>query len=666
MGIFSKVSIAIKAASQLGIQPVALNAIYRLGLVSGHYKRVENREKRAENSSLRPLFSFPTREEVLAVIGEAGKAALLAEAEEIAAGRVRLFGAEPVELNLALPSRLEHWTAYETGKADLRRLTADIKLLWEPARFGWAFTLGRAYHLTRDDKYAQAFWHHFEAFSAANPPYLGPNWISGQEAALRLMAFVWAAQVFTGASSSTSERLGALARSVAAHASRIVPTLIYARSQQNNHLLSEAAGLLTAGLSLTGHPQAAHWRSQGWKWLNEGLRTQIDTYGAYSQHSTNYQRLMLQLVLWSDALLRTELPEAFHWPRQTRDAIVRSILWMLSILDADSGRTPNLGANDGAYIFPFTICPLADYRPVLNAAARAFLEYDLPRGPWDEMSLWFRIPMENPRYVELPRYLGDQVYGKDSWAYLRTAQFTGRPSHADQLHVDLWWRGLNICQDAGSYLYNAEPPWDNSLTHAAVHNTVIVNGLDQFTRAGRFLYLDWFNAYRRSRLEADPAILQSTCGRHWGYWRQGVRHERTLTAYADGHWQVRDDLLPMRFPWDRRPLTFRLHWLLPDWEWAAGMRESVFELRLKTPHGWLTLAISDGSRMTNNESRVTLVRAGEMVFESGPSGRKPAVETAIRGWVSPTYGVKLPALSLAVETESANDVQFTSEYLFPP
>ena len=33
----------------------------------------------------------------------------------------------------------------------------------------------------------------------------------------------------------------------------------------------------------------------------------------------------------------------------------------------------------------------------------------------------------------------------------------------DQLHLDLWWRGLNIAQDAGTYLYNADPPWDNPL-----------------------------------------------------------------------------------------------------------------------------------------------------------------------------------------------------------
>ena len=395
----------------------------------------------------------------------------------------------------------------------------------------------------------------------------------------------------------------------------------------------------------------------GWKWLNQGLHSQIDPYGEYGQHSTNYHRLMLQVVLWVNALMHAQESIRF-WPHQTMEAIVRSIHWLLAILDFDTGRVPNLGANDGAYIFPLTIYPFADYRPVLNAAARVFLEYDLPHGRWDEMGLWFGIPLEHKRYVNLPRYLGDQLYGKDSWAYLRAAQFNNRPSHADQLHVDLWWHGLNVAQDAGTYLYNADPPWDNGLTSALVHNTVTVNHRDQFTRAGRFLYLDWFNAFLHGNLAVDPTVLQRLQGRHWGYWRQGVRHERTVTAYADGHWQVLDELLPLRLPWAKRPIIFRLQWLLPDWEWQTGSGETGFELRMKTPHGWMTLSLSDRKNIDHDESGVTIVRAGKLVFGSGPVD-------PIRGWVSPTYAVKIPALSLAMETRPVNDVQFNSEFTFP-
>jgi hypothetical protein len=306
-----------------------------------------------------------------------------------------------------------------------------------------------------------------------------------------------------------------------------------------------------------------------------------------------------------------------------------------------------------------TVQPFKDYRPILYAAARLFLDYDLPHGPWDELSLWFGIPIEDKRYVQLTRYLGDQLYGNDSWAYLRTAQFTTRPSHADQLHLDLWWRGLNIAQDAGTYLYNGEPPWDNALTHAAVHNTVTVNGQDQMTRAGRFLYLDWVNAYRQDTPKSEPEVLQCARGRYRN-WQEKYRHSRWVSVLTDGRWQVEDELIPLR--WlpigGKRPYHYRLHWLLPDWEWNVDIRESIFDIRLKSPHGWVTLRIKSKPEMV-----ITLARAGEVIYENGRL--KSSLPDPTRGWVSPTYGVKIPALSLAVEIESADDVQFSSEFIFP-
>jgi len=655
MNLFSRLIIALKTIRQLGFQPVALNALYRFGLATGHYRRVTSGKgnNKWDGAVCHPLFTLPTREKILAVIGPEGKATLLAQADEIVSGKVRLFGAPPVELKLSLPGKLEHWTAYETGKTPLPLYlfpVPDIKFIWEPARFGWAFTLGRAFHLGGDEKYAEAFWRYFETFADANPPCLGPHWMSGQEVALRLMAFAWAAQVFDLASASTPARKARLAASVAAHAARIPPTLVYARSQQNNHLLTEAAGLLTAGLALPDHPDSSRWRSQGWRWFNKGLQSQIDGYGEYAQHSTNYHRLMLLVAMWVNALAKQF---DLHWPRPTLEALRRSVHWLLSLLDFESGRTPNLGANDGACIFPLTLLPFEDYRPVLHAAARTFLDYDLPRGAWDELALWFGSQSAGPRSITLPRYLGDQLYGKDSWAYLRTAQFTTRPSHADQLHLDLWWRGLNLAQDAGTYLYNAESPWDNGLTTALVHNTVTLDGKDQFTRAGRFLYLDRFNAYRKSPIIEDPAMLQRASGR---YRAGGCRHTRIVSVFDDDHWLVEDEILPLRMPWQKKPLTFRLHWLLPDWKWDIQDSGPEVRLRLDSPHGVVELAIRRSP--PTSPGTFSLVRAGELLAGSGA----PA---PTRGWVSPVYAVKLPALSLAVEINSAKEVKFTTEFILP-
>jgi hypothetical protein len=324
--------------------------------------------------------------------------------------------------------------------------------------------------------------------------------------------------------------------------------------------------------------------------------------------------------------------------------------WLLSLLDPDSGHVPNLGANDGALLFPLSTQPFDDFRPVAQAAARAFLDYSLPSGPWDEMSLWFGLPRAGSQ-LEIPRYPGDHLYTPHSWGSLRAVRYKSRPSHADQLHFDLWWRGLNVAQDAGTYLYNAPPPWDNRLTSTLVHNTVSVDGREQMTRAGRFLYLDWADASSKRRLETDTDFAQSAqcaSARTYAYARLGVRHDRMVTVSNDERWQVQDELLNLSL----KPHTFRLHWLLPDWEYEIESREKRIEIRLKSPQGWVTMYIQPSLGY-----RASLVRAGEYLLGAG-------APDPVRGWVSPTYAQKIPALSLAIEVESSGNVTFTTELTF--
>ena len=168
--------IALKYLRQMGLRPLALFALYKFGLMTGHYKRLDGKPQTVNRppSTVYRLFPIPSREQLASTLSNDGRASLLSEADEIVGGKFRMFGGEPVEIKLTLPQPLQHWTAYETNHSLLSSFVFphnDIKFLWEPARFGWAFTLGRAYHLTQDDRYAEAFWKYFETFTASNPAY---------------------------------------------------------------------------------------------------------------------------------------------------------------------------------------------------------------------------------------------------------------------------------------------------------------------------------------------------------------------------------------------------------------------------------------------------------------------------------------------------------------
>lgn len=667
MSGLSRLRSALKAARQLGLHQTSLYAFYRILLKSGYLRRVTPASSIAKHSSgsrlQTGLFPIPEREFYSTWMQSDSRKRLLEQADEVVAGQVRLFGGKLYPLELAQTYPLRHWTELEQDPPPAEKLPLqDIKLLWEPGRFGWAVVLGRAYYLSADEKYARAFWMHTQVFLEANPANLGPHWMSAQEVALRLIALVFAYHLFETSSQTTPERGAMLAEAVSAHASRIPPTLIYARAQNNNHLLTEACGLLTAALALPDHPQANSWLDTGWHWFNNALQNQIAPDGAYVQHSSNYHRLMLQAALWGALLVHNA---GLKLPQPTLTRLESATRWLQALIDPESGEAPNLGPNDGAYILPLTTQPFKDYRPVLQAAGQAFLEDTLLQpGPWDEMALWL-APALTPARARKPAAQAPAPCcllhspGGSSWAYLRTARFESRPGHADLLHLDLWWRGINVARDPGTYLYNAPHPWDNSLSAARMHNTVTVDGKDQMLRAGRFLYLDWAQSRLVSRYRSPGGDWEQLTASHDGYRQLGLCHSRTVTASEADRWLVEDVIEPLAGRQPTASRSIRLHWLLPDWphEVLAQELAGKITLRLSSPGGWIELHI----RVDVPEGAIPqfqLARAGEKIAGQGQ------VEPA-DGWFSPTYAEKQTALSLAITVQAELPVKLRSEWLFP-
>ena len=690
MSFSQRLVLGLKAARQLGLEPVSLYAQYQLALRSGWLRRITPAIKPSEEPGPQSydlslgLIRVPNREKLTNIIGDQASA-LLAEANDLTQGKVRLFGGPPQDLDLVVPLPLHHWTsiALDQNKVDVE----DIKFLWQPARFSWIYPLVRAYILSGDELYVETFWQQFEAFTDINIPNMGPNWVSAQEAAIRLISFTFAYQVFCSAESSTELRTARLCKSIADHAARIPATLVYARAQNNNHLLSEAAGLITAGLVLPAHPKAQEWINLGRRWFNHALETQITSSGTYVQHSTNYHRLMLQLALWVSTL-EDSITQA------NKKRLANATKWMLGLVDRETGRVPNLGHNDGSYFQPLSSCSYADYRPVVQAAAMRFIgERAFPVGPWDELSLWLGSQSNDsdldtvdeipPQAIVVKTYpeshLSIHDQSNSSWASLRVARFSSRPAHADQLHVDLWWREYNIALDPGTYLYNAPPPWENALIHSGVHNTVTIDGRDQMTQAGRFLWLDWAQAELIDSASDPDGKQIKIIAQHHGYNQQGITHRRSITCESSGKWMIEDDLVSTQKRYSNpaagtgvssanpdldRIYRARVHWLLPDWSWEIDSNEPNQDIgiKLRSPLGWINLqiGIEPATNGTEEHSGVSiqLIRAGELVHGSG-------TVSPVSGWVSPTYGYKIPALSLAVEIDSGLPIRFTSLWEFP-
>jgi hypothetical protein len=407
---------------------------------------------------------------------------------------------------------------------------------------------------------------------------------------------------------------------------------------------------------LPDHPQAARWRSLGWRWFHQGLKTQIAADGCYMQHSTNYQRLMLQVALWMERLARVG---GQPFPDGSQRRLAAAVSWLAALLDPGSGGVPNLGPNDGANILPLSVCSFHDHRPVLQAAAKAFGNGALfPGGEWDELGVWLDLKAHGRTAAPArPALASPHVLRparQASWAYLRAAHFNGRPGHADQLHVDLWWRGLNVAMDAGTYLYNAAAPWDNALRRTAAHNSVTVNGLDQMTSAGKFLYLDRAQVQGLAYEAGPDASWQRLTAQHDGYRRLGVLHRRKLTALEDGCWFVEDELWASKALPAGRRFDACLHWLLPDWPFEVRQDAGVCRLSLKSPLGMVQLTLQTATP----QPVLHILRAGESLYGQGQAS--PAW-----GWSSPTYGDRIPALSVRFSANGELPICFQSQWQLP-
>jgi asparagine synthase (glutamine-hydrolysing) len=524
----------------------------------------------------------------------------------------------------------------------------DIKVIWEASRFSPVYALVRAYALTHNERYAEAFWKLIEDWAVHNPPQLGPNWKCGQESSFRMMAWCFALYAFSASPHTTPERVAALSTMIAASAERIEAKIGYALSQNNNHGVSEAMGLFTAGTLFPEFQRAETWRNCGKKLLECQARTQIYADGAYVQHSTNYQRVMLHDYLWS--LRLAELNDS-PFSRDLYPQLLRSVEFLDSMTDSRSGGVPNYGNNDGTLVLPLTDCDYGDFRPTLQATYYLGVQQKrFEAGPWDEALVWLfgARSINAPELSRATRQSFTSTSGyyvlrcAESWGMIRCAVYRDRPAHADQLHLDLWWRGLNIALDSGTYQYNVAPPWDGAFLSTAAHNSVVVDGKDQMRLFSRFLWLDWAKgSHTRHHEDGECEFFQ---GEHSGYERLGVTHRRTIKRRGEV-WNVTDDIL------GDGQHQVRLHWLLPDFPAVVDVEAGSIQLRTSegSVHIRATCAIP---------ANFSLVRASERIAgnSSDPS--------EVRGWVSPTYASKQPALSLALEADGRLPIRFETRFEF--
>lgn len=567
------------------------------------------------------------------------------EATEIMHGRLKLFGHRRIPTGFppdwhknpltshTIPFSI-HWSRINEFAY------GDIKAVWELSRFSFVYPLVRAYWRSRDEAYPEAFWKALESWREANPPNSGVNWKCGQEISLRLMAWIFGLYGFLHAPATSPERVASLAQMIAVSGQRIFRNISYALSQRNNHGISEAVALWTIGLLFPEFSNAQEWKALGKTLIEgEGQRLVYDD-GAFSQHSLNYHRLMLHDYLWA---IRLGDLSGNSLSRDLKERIEKAGEFLSGLLDHDSGKGPNYGHNDGSLILPLTNCDYGDYRPIIQSAWICFKgKRCFKKGPWDEEVLWLFGPgaldaeADALGQADLSAVTGGYytLRSEKGFAFIRCSSFIDRPGQADMLHADIWWRGLNVAVDAGTYSYNAPAPWGNALARTAYHNTITVDGRDQMDQAGRFIWLPWLRARVDTASQSDAAALAYMEGHHDGYTRlkPPVAYRRGLLRIGPEHWLVLDALSSPGIH------EYRLQWLLADAPYLFEEKEGAIELS----YNGRRYRVKVGGN--GSEIEYSLMRADPLTP---------------RGWVSEHYYDLEPALSFVAAVHSPQQLFYT-------
>jgi len=634
---------AFEALRRLGLRPSLHYAAYqaklrsgwfRLRTPAGAWRAPASVELAHAGSGTFPFASGEALRSALDSLPESTGRQAIEAGEAVLRGRFDVFGRQSVEVGFPpdwmaflrlLPDSPPpiragaHWSTYR-----LEDLSGDVKLVLELSRFGWVFSLGRAYVFSGEDRFAAAFWALLASWRQANAPNLGPQWISGQEVALRLMALIYAWQTFSPWLSKQADGLQVLRETIQVHAERIPPSLNYALAQDNNHLLVEAAALYAAGQAFPELGGAEAWRSTGRRLLTDAVARQFFEDGGYTQHSVNYARVALEGALWAAVAAERAGDQL---PASVLDALARGGDWLEAMMIGKSGRAPNFGPNDGAQILPLTTCDYDDLRPTLDALRRLVGHTSLGEGAWSELGDWLGLPRASsiesnesrPASSAIFRQAGTFKLGQGRLqAVLRCAQFDRRPGHADQLHLDVWYAGQNLALDPGTYMYSGAPPWDNALAGSDVHNLPRIDSLPMMRRAGRFLWLAWAQGRLISRHLSTDGGVEVLVAAHDGYQGLGLSLQRTVVRLGQGALLVVDEA----FGVGRHRLE--VGWNLPDAGWtvdgrAMWLAESEWTCRLDLPDAPAALAV---------------FKAGEQIV-----GQAVAPQPTW-GWTSPTYAVK--------------------------
>lgn len=580
-----------------------------------------------------------------------GSQKILADAEAICAHRFRIFAYPEVSCGPKIPWRhdlvhgVESSLDHHASIACLDfRSVGDSKNVWEISRHQYFVSLGLAYLLTGEDRFAEEGLVQWEHWVQQNPYRRGINWASSLEVAFRSWSWMWTLYLLLGSRALTGERIGRLTLALSRNA-KFVAENLSTYFAPNTHLLGEGFSLFVVGLLLPELQDAPAWRERGQQILIEEMQKQVRDDGSHFEQSFFYHRYAVEFFLCAAILAdrnRCSFPDTY------RRRLERMLEYFVHT-SWPSGFHASMGDSDGGRLIPFGPLNAEDHRPVLSTGATYFRRGDFRNaaGGMDQQTLWLLGPDAAAQFAALEptapstasRTFPDAgtVTMRTDWSPdAKFLLFDAGPQgmrasahgHADALSFVCAAQGVEWLVDPGTYVYSASRPWRDFFRSTAAHNTLTVDGFDQAVP------VDWFKWRKLPQVVLERTFshpsLDYAVGSHNGYARLGepVLHRRHIVFVKPDYWVISDEL------------TGRgVHRVSVFFHVAPGVSLE------STEQGWLA--------KKGSERLLLMTLGSELEFRVVTGEKSP-----IQGWYSADYGHRQPASVLVGEGEITLPARF--------
>jgi len=515
-------------------------------------------------------------------------------------------------------------------------ITGNVKQVWELSRHHHLTVLAAAWWLSGDEKYADAVDRQLRSWWRHNPFLSGIHWTSGIEVGVRLISWVWIRRLLDDwpKAQDLFEHNEEACRQVRWHQEYLAAFPSHG-SSANNHAVAEAAGLLVGSCGFPWFDRSDRWRELASERLRRHLATNTFEDGLNRELATDYHRFVTELGLVAAAEARASGhdlgPDVWQLLTTSLDAAA-------ALVDC-AGRPPRQGDGDEgrALVLDAGSDP---WGLLLSGGAQTV--GTMPWWPETPPSLFGivlgalsdRPDVTGTRPATVPRsFRGAGLVllrsapeqGPEIWCrcdggphgFLSIAAH----AHADALSIEVRHDGVDVLADPGTYCYHGEPAWRSYFRSTGAHNTIRLDGRDQSTEGGPFLWSTHANS-KVLRNEVTAEGQQIWAAAHNGYRHLasgGARHQRTVRLCRQGDLLVSDLLVSKQ----RRSLEMFYH---------LGPEVSA---ELDGPHAVLTWSVGEQLR------HATMSLPHQLTWSTHRGELDP-----ITGWYSPRFGERVPSTTL--------------------